>query len=600
MTAPSRPLIPTNRLRLWPGLAAAILLVIAKFVVPLIFPDSQMVAVLGGLLCGLIIGIWWLFFSRAPWSDRLGAIILMALALYLTRQIVHESIASGMMGLMLVVHGLPLLALSLVVSTVATRSGSERIRRASLVGAVVTACAAFAVIRTEGIDGDGHSDLTWRWVPSHEERLMVQAQGGPSVTQTAPEPGTESKGPKVSPGGPASVVSTTSPTGLNPAWPGFRGTLRDSVVRGVRIETDWSRFPPVERWRRPVGPAWSSFAVEGPHFYTQEQRGEEELVVCYRLDTGEPVWRHSDPVRFWESNAGAGPRATPTLANGRLYSFGGTGILNAMEARDGALAWSRNIAADTGTKVPMWGFASSPVVLEDLVIIAAGGRLAAYELGTGKPRWTGAVRGGGYSSPHRSTIHGVDQILMQSGVGVISVAPSDGTMLWEHAWQGSTIIQPSILPDGDVLISTGGPSGGFGIRRLTVTHDPNGWMVRERWTSNGLKPYFNDFAVHRGHAYGFDGSILACINLEDGKRQWKDGRYGYGQLVLLADQDLLLVLSERGELVLVGASAEGFREIGTCKVIEGKTWNHPAIAGDVVLVRNSEVMAAYQLARMRP
>ena len=291
----------------------------------------------------------------------------------------------------------------------------------------------------------------------------------------------------------------------------------------------------------------------GDLLYTQEQRGDDEIVACYNLTTGKPVWMHRDATRFWESNGGAGPRATPTLSNGRVYTFGATGILNALDARDGSVVWSRNAASDTGKQIPGWGFASSPLVVGDLVVVHAG-VLVAYDRATGERRWIGPARGGGYSSPHLLTIDGVAQILMMSGAGATSVAPADGTLLWEHSWPGSPIVQPAQIADGAVLISTADGMGGIGTRRIAVAHGPGGWTVEERWTSNGLKPYFNDFVVHKGHAFGFDGSILACIDLEDGKRKWKGGRYGNGQLVLLPDQDLLLVLSEDGELALVGGN----------------------------------------------
>ncbi len=307
------------------------------------------------------------------------------------------------------------------------------------------------------------------------------------------------------------------------------------------------------------------------------------------------MWRHRDAARFWESNGGAGPRATPTLSDGRVYTFGATGILNALDAGDGAVVWSRNAASDTGTKVPTWGFASSPLVVDDVVIVAASGALAAYDLATGNPRWFGPIRRRATARHMLATIDGVAQILLLSAPGAISVAPADGTLLWKHAWPGDAIVQPAVTADGDVLIGSDRQTGGVGMRRIAVAHGPGGWTVEERWTSTGLKPYFNDFVVHKGHAFGFDGSILACIDLEDGKRKWKGGRYGHGQLVLLPDQDVLLVLSEEGELALVGATPDQFTELARFPAIEGKTWNHPVLVGDVLLVRNGQEMAAFRL-----
>jgi outer membrane protein assembly factor BamB len=380
-------------------------------------------------------------------------------------------------------------------------------------------------------------------------------------------------------------------------WPGFRGPGRDSVVRGVRIETDWAQKPPVELWRRPVGPSWSSFAVQGDLVYTQEQRGEEEIVSCYRLSTGEPVWAHRDSIRFWESNAGAGPRATPAVHGGRVYSMGATGLLNALDARTGRRLWTRNAVTDTAKEIPGWGIAGSPLVVDDLVIVAVNGRLAAYDARTGKTRWLGPTGGGGYSSPHLVTIDGVSQIVLLRGGRTIAVAPADGRLLWDYNWlPGVSIVQPALADDGDVLISAADSMGGQGMRRVSLAHKAGGWGVEERWTSRGLKPYFNDFVVHEGYAFGFDGSILSCIDLKTGERKWKGGRYGHGQMLLLADQDVLLVLSEEGELALLRATPDGHSELARFKAVEGKTWNHPTLVGDVLLVRNGEEMAAFRLA----
>lgn len=562
-------------LRLRPGVIIVILQWLACLVVPLVVLDGVMFAVLGGAVGGLAVLVWWLFFSRAPWSERLGAIALIVVALIATKRIVHPSIAGGMMGMMLPIYALPVLSLALVAWAVASRRLSPGRRRASLLGAIALACAVTTLVRTDGLTASGASDLHWRWAQTPEQRLLAAAR--PEQSRGAPAP---------------------NPAGVTPnaSWPGFRGPQRDGIVHGTKIATDWSASAPVELWRRPVGPGWASFAVDGNFIYTQEQRGDDEIVSCYQLATGAPVWSHADPARFWESNAGAGPRGTPTLHQGRVYACGATGILNALDSRTGSVIWSRNAAADTGRKVPDWGFASSPLVVGDLVIIATAGVLAAYDLGTGQPRWIGPKGGWGYSSPHLSTIDGVAQIVLLNGAGAIGVALADGKPLWDHAWKSDAIVQPVLLAGGDILIGSGSGIGAkIGVRRVAVTHGPAGWTTEERWTSIGMKPYFNDFVVHHDHAYGFDGNGLACIELKDGERKWKGGHYGGGQLVLLADQDLLLVLSEKGELALVRAVPGEFTELARVPALEGKTWNHPVLAGEVLLVRNDREMAAFRL-----
>jgi outer membrane protein assembly factor BamB len=596
-------------LRVWPGAIAVALQWLIGFSVRFVAPEDFMVVMIGVLACSLAVLVWWLFFSRAPWAERLGAVALMVVSVIATKRVVHPSIAGGMMGMMLPIFSIPVLSLALVVAAAVGRRLSGGPRRGAMVAAILLACAVFTLIRTGGMTGEGAQDFHWRWTPTPEQRLLAQAANEPEPPPPAPAAAapdtrlpTKASDQPAAPTSSPAAAKTSEKSGADPVaantavgWPGFRGPERNGVIRGVRIDTDWSRSKPVELWRHPVGPGWSSFAVHGRLIYTQEQRGADEVVSCYDLTTGAPVWRHKDAVRFYESNAGAGPRATPLFSNGRVYTFGATGLLNALDARSGSVLWSRNAASDTHTKIPDWGFASSPIVVGDKVIVATAGTLAAYDADAGHQRWQGPAGRGGYSSPQLATIDGVAQILLVNGEGAISVDPSDGKLIWKHEWNSDGIVQPSVIAGADVLIGSGSGLAGVGLRRVAVARGPGEWAVEERWTSNGLKPYFNDFVVHKGYAFGSDGSILACIDLKDGKRKWKGGRYGHGQIVLLPDQDLLLALSEEGELVLVRATPDQFTELARFPAIEGKTWNHPALVGDLLLVRNSEQMAAFRL-----
>ena len=309
---------PQKPLRLWPGVVAVVLQWLGMFVVPIVVPEATLFGVMGGLFGVLAIVAWWAFFSRAPRSERWGAIVLMVVALVATPRILHESVARGNMGFQFFIYAIPVLSLAFVVWAVAGRRLSDGPRRAALVATILLACGVFTLVRSDGLTGDGAAEFAWRWSKTPEERLLAGAGDEPTVIPSVP----------------AAVE-----TGAD--WPGFRGPNRDGIIPGVRIETDWSLSPPVELWRRPIGPGISSFAVRGDLLYTQEQRGDDEVVACYNVTTGEPVWRHGDPTRFWDSHVGAGPRATPALSDGRVYTFGATGILNALDAGDGAVVWSR-------------------------------------------------------------------------------------------------------------------------------------------------------------------------------------------------------------------------------------------------------------------
>ena len=599
-------------IRLWPGVAAFVLFVVARFAVPAVFPEADGLGMLVSVIASVIILLWGLFFSRLPWAERLGGLALLIVAIVVMQRFLDPSIAGAGMGVLYYVFSVQLATLALVLAAVAASRMSAGPRRTVIAAAIVLACGFWTLIRTDGVTSTNLSGglYHWRWTPTAEQKLLAQAPNEPAAVAPVPTPAAEAPAAAPAPADAPAETPDTAAAATGPLaavvteraaeWPGFRGASRDGVVRGVRIATDWAATPPVQLWRRPIGPGWSSFSVRGDRLYTQEQRGEEEIVACYKVSTGEPVWMHRDANRFYESNGGAGPRATPTLSGTRVFSFGATGVLNALDAATGVRAWSRNVATDVTRATPGWGFTSSPIVVGDMVIVAASGTLAAYETATGSPRWIGPKLLGSYSSPHLATIGGVQQVILLSGSGATGISPADGTLLWESKYEaGAVIVQPAVTDDGDLLVNGISMTGGNGIKRISLSRGDGGWAVAERWSSNGLKPYFNDFVVHEGHAYGFDGNILSSINLQDGKRNWKGGRYGNGQMVLLADQDLLLVISEDGELALVSAATDKFTELARIPALDGKTWNHPVVVGDVLLVRNGEEMAAFRLPASR-
>ncbi len=563
----------TRDLRLWPGVVLAVLLIALRYLLPVLAPVTALfIAPIAGMVLSLLILLWWVLASRAPASERLIALVAVVGGLAVTPLLLHPSVAQSAGGLLFLLYALPLLGLVFVGWALLSQGWPDTRRRASLVAAIAVVCLSFTLLQSPGMRGTGQADFAWRWSTTAEERLV--AAGGT---------------PHGSAGG-ARLGEIR--------WPGFRGPERDSTVRGTNFATDWEASPPEELWRRAVGPSWSSFAVAGDVLYTQEQRGEQEVVSAYRVSTGEPVWEHADGARFWEAMGGVGPRATPTVHGDRVYSLGATGLFNVLDAATGAVVWARDLAEDTGAAVPVWGFSGSPLVLDDRVIVTVSGVMAAYDAESGEPIWSGAgtVEGESYTSPQLVTLGGIEQVVLLSPDGAAGISAGNGSVIWRHERSGMPIVQPFVTADGGLLIGTTGATGGAGVLKLAIGHGPPGWAIDEAWESNRLKPYFNDFVIHEGHAYGFDGSILAAIDMSTGERAWKGGRYGHGQLLLLADQDLLLVLSEEGELVLVSATPDGHQEIAKVSALEGKTWNHPVIVDDVLLVRNAEEMAAFRLA----
>jgi outer membrane protein assembly factor BamB len=420
------------------------------------------------------------------------------------------------------------------------------------------------LLRFEGLDGDFVPVVRWRFASVAADRAHA--------------------------GDPGAMVAPLS------SFPQFQGPDRDGTLHGFRLERDWTARPPRELWRRPVGKGWSGFAVVGDAAYTQEQRAGGEAVVCYELANGAERWAHVDAGTYASVIAGDGPRATPTVAGERVFTLGSTGLLNALDRETGEVLWTRDVLAENGAEVPTWGLSGSPLVTGGKVVVGVGGgegrSLAAYDAETGAPVWTGGDDVIAYSSPREATLAGRPQILIVNYTTIAGHDPESGAVLWEAPWQDRhpNVAQPVLVSDTDLVVTTG---YGWGAARLRLEVDGAGLRATELWRSRALKSKFANVVPLDGRLYGLDDGTLTCVDAATGKRLWKDGRYGHGQLLLV--EDLLLVGAESGDVVLVEPSPDALRELARFPALVGKTWNPPALAAPYLLVRNDAEAVCLEL-----
>jgi outer membrane protein assembly factor BamB len=568
------------RPRLWPAVLILASLWTLKLLAELFWQGDPLYvyAVFQGPMLGaVLVLLWWVCASRVPWLDRF-LVLLMVLAGG-AAVMFTDPIAYDVGGFKVVLYALPIALTAGTLWLLVTPPLAWPWRRLGLVAVLLLSLGYYGLLRLDGIWGEMTATVNWRWTDTNEFHSLAEIR-----KRQAPVP----------------VAAPAQPLELQAGdWPGFRGAARDGKLHGVRVATDWAQDPPELVWKQRVGPGWSSFAVVGERLYTQEQRGDDEAVVCYDAGSGKELWIHRDEgVRFVEAVGGNGPRGTPTFDAGRLYTLGAKGRLDCLDAATGQRIWSREVTEDAGAKVPQWAFASSPLVFQGLVAVFAGGpdhkAVQAYDAVTGAPKWAAGEGTHSYSSPQLATVGGVLQVVAVSEQGVSGLDPRDGNVLWNHAWNEGVqrVIQPAQIGANDFLLGT---PFNKGTRRLHVSQGKDGWTVEEVWQTKAVSPYFNDMVVYDQNLYGFDGGYLVCVSLDNGQRRWKERGYGAGQVLLLDDQGVLLVLTETGDLALVAAQPSGLNELARVPALEGKTWNHPVIAHGRLYVRNDHWMACYRL-----
>lgn len=496
---------------------------------------------------------WWLL--AIIWMLGLAGFLI----LYLTADSHRQGLVMGSIGILTgcgILSVLWLLALSRL---------PWRVRLSVFGGIALAGVLLVSQLRFEGVTGDLRPIVKWRW-----SKPDVTVATGANIAQ--------------------------KPVTGN--FPQFLGPNRNTTVSGVRLEPDWETHPPELVWRRPIGQAWSGFAVSGNRAVTQEQDGADELVVCHDFLTGKRIWEHRYPARYDNPLGGIGPRATPTIEEDRVYALGAKGDFFCLRLETGEKLWGHNVLDRHGASLPEWGMAGSPLIYQDLVILSVGGSegrsLVAYRKRDGKFAWGGGSDAAHWSSPVMYEIAGKKQVLIFNYSGMAAHDVSDGSILWEYPWDtdGRPHVAIPVPVSGDRIVLSSGY--GKGAEMLQVSNLANGGQKADRlWRSLHLKAKFNNYVLKDGYLYGLDDGRLTCIDVETGRRTWKSGRYGHGQNLLVGD--LLLLTAEYGEVLLIEPVPEKPMVLGRFQAIEGKSWNPPALVGPYLLVRNHLEAALYRL-----
>ena len=420
-------------------------------------------------------------------------------------------------------------------------------------------------------------------------RQKQAAQPAPSTAVPSPSP---SASVAASPGDAAAAPAAPSRN----YWTNFRGPRRDGKYEEANVATNWPANGLPQLWKQPIGVGYASFVIAEGKAYTIEQRRSQEVVAAYDINTGRELWTQKWNAEFNDST-GDGPRATPTWDNGRIYALGATGELRCLDASNGSVVWGKNILNDNQAKNLQWAQAASPLIVDDKVIVLPGGAngksVVAYNKMTGAPVWKVLDDQQAYVSPMLVELAGRRQIVVVSSFRVVGLAPENGALLWEYPWgtdMGINVSQPIVVDRNRFFISSG---YGKGAALVEVKGSGNTLTASTIWENKNMKNKFNSSVLHNGHVYGLDEGILVCLDVNSGERKWKEGRYGYGQVVLAGNH--LIVTSDQGDVALVKASPDKYTEVARFTAVQGQTWNYPAIANGRLLVRNSTEMAAYDI-----
>jgi outer membrane protein assembly factor BamB len=382
------------------------------------------------------------------------------------------------------------------------------------------------------------------------------------------------------------AVSLLSATAAD--WYRWRGP----DLNGISPETGWSaKWPaggPRKLWQASVGIGFSSVSVSRGRVYTAGHADGADTVYCFDARTGAPVWKFSYAAALDPKYYEGGPSATPTVdpEGGRVYMFSKRGLLLCFDAAKGDLVWSNNVMDSLKAEMPSWGFASSVLVEGDRCLVNAGAAGAAFAKTTGRVLWSSGPEAAGYSTPVPFDAPGGRAVALCLKRHVAAVRVADGRELWRYPWKTGYDVNAAdpIIAEGKVFISSG---YGHGAALLDVS----GGKPELVWENKNMRNHFNSCVLLNGFLYGFDGdagnsaTALKCVELATGRVQWTE-RTGVGGLMAAGGK--LIVLTEKGELIVAEAAPEAFKPISRAQVLGGKCWTTPVLANGQLFCRNAK------------
>lgn len=365
-------------------------------------------------------------------------------------------------------------------------------------------------------------------------------------------------------------------------WPVWRGPARD----GISTEKEWKvGTEPKVLWQAEVGLGFSSFVVADGRVLTTGHADGKDTVWCLDAATGKAIWKHEYPADLGDKYYEGGTSNTPTVDGDKVYHLSRWGDLFCLEAATGKVVWDKNVQKETEANIPDWGFAGAPLVQGSLLILNVGKAGLGVDKVSGKIVWKSDVDSAGYSTPYPITRDGVKLAVVSSGDAYTAVKVEDGTPVWSHRWATRYGVNASDpILSGDKLFISTGYNKGCTLLKLTAS------QPEKVWESKVLKNQFNSSVLIDGHLYGIDGDqnsrcSLKCVKLEDGSVAWEEKSIGFGSL--MAADGRLIILTEKGELVVAKAGSAGFEELSRAQVLSGRCWSSPVLANGRIYVRNA-------------